>query len=70
MGPPRDVCERNPQPGNVRENPESLKLSWSNRIKTTASSPISPIEKVASDCLNQNGDKSQSGLSHVIGSLA
>ena len=39
----------------------------SNRIKTTASSPL---EKFASDGLNQNGDLSQSGLSHVIGLLA
>ena len=39
----------------------------SNRIKTTASSPL---EKFASDCLNQNGDLSQSGLSQAIGILA
>ena len=93
LGPPRDMCNRNPQPGNGKKHLESTKIvlgifackrlwlmvretvpsqqqhhcTTSKRIKTTASSPL---EKFTSDGLNQNGDLSQSGLSHVIGLLA
>ena len=47
-----------------QQQPNLTTIEW---VKTTASSPL---EKVTSDCLNQNGDLNRFGLSPGIGILA
>ena len=54
----------------VRETVPSQQLNYHTNAINKNTTASSSLEKFASDCLNQDGDLSQSGLSHVIGILA